>query len=80
MHALTMLDAWDSPANLAIFAAYGLFSVLAATAEALGMRAMPAGSHGRADLDERPLVNRAAVIVCALIAPWGPLANLARRH
>jgi hypothetical protein len=78
MDALTMLATWGSAEDPEVLAVCAAGMLLAVIAETLGMRAMPPGSHGRAHLDERPVLNRAAVIVCALIAPWPVLRNLMR--
>jgi hypothetical protein len=64
--AHVLITAWAAAASVAV------------RVEAIGMAAAPPGSHKRTHLDERPLVNRAAVIVCALIAPGPPIWNLIR--
>jgi hypothetical protein len=69
-----------TPADTLVLAAWLAASLVAAVTEALGMRALPATSHRREHLDERPARNRAAVIACAVACPWPPLLDLARRH
>lgn len=59
-----------------LIAVWAAAASVAVPVEAIGMAAAP--PYKRAHLDERPFINRAAVIVCALIAPWPPIWNLMR--
>lgn len=66
--------------NAALADTWAAASSVAAVAEAIGMLALPDRDTVRLHLDERPVRNRAAVIVWAAIAPWPVLLDLMRRH